>query len=81
MKALCTRSSRSPTAPASCENRAAYVALGDSRQFAIGKQYRVTHEEIEAIVGANNTRETVARRRRAEVSSVVQMDAITDNMR
>jgi excisionase family DNA binding protein len=57
----------------------AYVRAGRFKAIRIGKQYRVTREELEAIVGASNTRDAVARRRRAEVSSVVQMDAVTEN--
>jgi excisionase family DNA binding protein len=57
----------------------AYVRSGRLKAIRIGKQYRVTREELEAIVGASNTRDAVARRRRAEVSSVVQMDAVTEN--
>jgi excisionase family DNA binding protein len=57
----------------------AYVRTGRLKAVRIGKQYRVAREELEALVGASNTREAVARRRRAEVSSVVQMDAVTEN--
>jgi excisionase family DNA binding protein len=57
----------------------AYVRAGRLKAVRIGKQYRVAREELEAIVGASNTRDAVARRRRAEVSSVVQMDAVTEN--
>jgi excisionase family DNA binding protein len=58
----------------------AYVRTGRLRAIRIGKQYRVAREELEALVGAGNSREVVARRRRAEVSSVVQMDAVSQNM-
>jgi excisionase family DNA binding protein len=58
----------------------AYVRTGRLRAIRIGKQYRVAREELEALVGASNSREAVARRRRAEVSSVVQMDAVTQHM-
>ena len=58
----------------------AYVRTGRLRAIRIGKQYRVAREELEAIVGASSTPDAVARRRRAEVSSVVQMDAVTQNM-
>jgi excisionase family DNA binding protein len=57
----------------------AYVRSGRLKAIRIGKQYRVAREELEAIVGASNTRDAVARRRRAEASSVVQMDAVTEN--
>jgi excisionase family DNA binding protein len=58
----------------------AYVRTGRLRAIRIGKQYRVAREELEALVGVSNSREAVARRRSAEVSSVVQMDAVTQNM-
>jgi excisionase family DNA binding protein len=58
----------------------AYVRSGRMKAIRIGKQYRVAREELEAIVGASNLPETVSRRRRAEASSVVQMDAVTENM-
>lgn len=56
----------------------AYVRSGRLKAIRIGKQYRVAREELEAIVGASSTRDAVARRRRAEVSSVVQMDAVSE---
>jgi excisionase family DNA binding protein len=58
----------------------AHVRAGRLRAVRIGKQYRVAREDLEAIFGAGNSREAVARRRNAEVSSVVQMDAVTQNM-
>jgi excisionase family DNA binding protein len=58
----------------------AYVRSGRMKAIRIGKQYRVAREELEAIVGASNLPEAVSRRRRAEASSVVQMDAVTENM-
>jgi excisionase family DNA binding protein len=58
----------------------AHVRTGRLRAVRIGKQYRVAREDLEAIFGAGNSREAVARRRNAEVSSVVQMDAVTQNM-
>lgn len=58
----------------------AYVRSGRLKAIRIGKQYRVAREELESIVGTSHSREAVARRRRAEVSSVVQMDAVTQNM-
>ncbi|HEY6620459.1 MAG TPA: helix-turn-helix domain-containing protein [Steroidobacteraceae bacterium] len=57
----------------------AYVRAGRLRAIRIGKQYRVAREELEALVGAGNTRDAVARRRRAEASCVIQMDAVTEN--
>jgi excisionase family DNA binding protein len=58
----------------------AYVRTGRLNAIRIGKQYRVTREELESIIGAGNSRDAVSRRRNAEVSSVVQMDAVTQNM-
>ena len=58
----------------------AYVRTGRLKAIRIGKQYRVAREELESIVGTSNSRDAVSRRRRAEVSSVVQMDAVTQNM-
>jgi excisionase family DNA binding protein len=58
----------------------AYVRTGRLRAIRIGKQYRVAREDLESIVGAGNSRDAVSRRRSAEVSSVVQMDAVTENM-
>jgi excisionase family DNA binding protein len=55
-----------------------YVRTGRLKAIRIGKQYRVAREELESIVGAGNSRDAVARRQRAEVSSVVQMDAVTE---
>jgi Helix-turn-helix domain len=58
----------------------AHVRTGRLKAIRIGKQYRVAREELEAIIGAGNSRDAIARRRSAEVSSVVQMDAVTQNM-
>ncbi len=58
----------------------AYVRSGRLRAVRIGKQYRVAREELEALAGTSNSRDAVSRRRRAEVSSIVQMDAVTQNM-
>jgi len=57
----------------------AYVRSGRMKAIRIGKQYRVAREELEALVGASNLPEAVSRRRNAEVSSVVQMDAVTEH--
>ena len=57
----------------------AYVRTGRIKAIRIGKQYRVAREELEALVGASNLPEAVSRRRNAEVSSVVQMDAVTEH--
>ena len=57
----------------------AYVRTGRLKAIRIGKQYRVAREELEAVIGAGNSPAAVSRRRSAEVSSVVQMDAVTPN--
>ena len=57
-----------------------YVRTGRLKAIRIGKQYRVAREELESIIGAGNSRDAVSRRRNAEVSSVVQMGAVTQNM-
>jgi excisionase family DNA binding protein len=58
----------------------AYVRAGRLKAIRIGKQYRVAREDLEAIIRVSNTPGAIARRRNAEVSSVVQMDAVTQNM-
>jgi excisionase family DNA binding protein len=58
----------------------AHVRTGRLKAIRIGKQYRVASEELEAIIGGGNSREAISRRRSAEVSSIVQMDAVTQNM-
>lgn len=57
----------------------AYVRSGRLKAIRIGKQYRVAREELDSFLGAGTSRHAVARRRRAEVSSVVQMDAVTED--
>ena len=57
-----------------------YVRSGRLNAVRIGKQYRVAREDLEAIFSAGNSGNAVARRRNAEVSSVVQMSAVTQNM-
>jgi excisionase family DNA binding protein len=59
----------------------AYVRNGRLKAVRIGKQYRVAQEDLEAITGeADARRRRSARRRRAEVSCVVKMAAVTENM-
>jgi excisionase family DNA binding protein len=57
----------------------AYVRSGRLKAIRIGKQYRVAQEDLESITGETDARRS-ARRRRAEVSSVVKMAAVTENM-
>jgi excisionase family DNA binding protein len=54
-----------------------YVRNGRLKAVRIGKQYRVTREDLEAITGPMNAREAILRHRCAEVSSVVQIDAVS----
>src|SRR5215510_15270476 len=56
-----------------------YVRDGRLKAVRIGKQYRITREDLEAFTGqpvAPPARETARRVRRVEVSGVIQVDAI-----
>ncbi|HWD45357.1 MAG TPA: helix-turn-helix domain-containing protein [Actinomycetota bacterium] len=57
-----------------------YVRDGRLKAVRIGKQYRITQEDLEAFTGypvEPPARETARRVRHVEVSSVVQVDAIS----
>jgi excisionase family DNA binding protein len=57
-----------------------YVRDGRLKAIRIGKQYRITREDLEAFTGhpvGPPARETARRVRHVEVSSVVQVDAIS----
>jgi excisionase family DNA binding protein len=54
-----------------------YVRSGRLKAVRIGKQYRVTREELEAITGPISEAEVIPRHRHVEVSSVVQIDAVS----
>ncbi|ETK37864.1 helix-turn-helix domain-containing protein [Microbispora sp. ATCC PTA-5024] len=57
-----------------------YVRDGRLKAVRIGKQYRIAREDLEAFTGhpvAPPPAETARRTRHAEVSSVVQVDAIS----
>ena len=57
-----------------------YVRDGRLKAARIGKQYRITREDLEAFTGypvEPPARETARRVRHVEVSSVVQVDAIS----
>ena len=57
-----------------------YVRDGRINAVRIGKQYRISHEDLEAFTGgavAPAARDTARRQRHAEVSSIVQVDAIS----
>ena len=56
-----------------------YVRDGRLKAVRIGKQYRITREDLEAFTGQPiepSASETARRARHVEVSSVVQVDAI-----
>src|SRR5882762_518764 len=55
-----------------------YVRSGRLKAVRIGKQYRVAREDLEAITGPSGPRSAIARHRRAEVASVVQVDAVSE---
>jgi excisionase family DNA binding protein len=57
-----------------------YVRDGRLKAVRIGKQYRIAHEDLEAFTGRPVTappRETARRHQHVEVSSVVEIDAIS----
>jgi excisionase family DNA binding protein len=55
-----------------------YVRGGRLKAVRIGKQYRVAREDLESITGPSGPRSAIARHRRAQVSSVVQVDAVSE---
>jgi len=54
-----------------------YVRNGRLKAIRIGKQYRVTRESLEDLTGAALKSDAVTRHRQVEVSSVVQVDAVS----
>ena len=56
-----------------------YVRSGRLKALRLGKQYRVAREDLESITGASGPRTSLARHRRAEVSSVVHVDAVSED--
>jgi excisionase family DNA binding protein len=58
-----------------------YVRSGRLKALRIGKQYRVRREDLEAITGptAAAPGREAARHRHVEVSSVIQMDAVSQD--
>jgi excisionase family DNA binding protein len=54
-----------------------YVRSGRLKAVRIGKQYRVTREDLEAITGPIPEAEAIPRQRHVEVSSLVQIDAVS----
>ncbi|MCK9904583.1 helix-turn-helix domain-containing protein [Frankia sp. Cpl3] len=56
-----------------------YVRDGRLKAVRIGKQYRIGHDDLETFTGrslAPPARETAGRRRRVDVSSIVEVEAI-----
>jgi excisionase family DNA binding protein len=54
-----------------------YVRAGRLKAVRIGKQYRVAREDLDSITGPRGWDASIAARRGAEVSSVVQADAVS----
>jgi excisionase family DNA binding protein len=54
-----------------------YVRSGRLKAVRIGKQYRVALEDLEAMTGRSPLQAAAERHRHVEVSSVVQIDAIS----
>src|SRR5271170_3786029 len=58
-----------------------YVREGRLKAVRIGKQYRIAREDLEALTGrAEPPPEPVRRTRHVEVSSIVEIDAISPEM-
>jgi excisionase family DNA binding protein len=54
-----------------------YVRSGRLQAIRIGKQYRVTREALDDLTGPALKRDAVTRHRPVEVSSVIQVDAVS----
>ena len=54
-----------------------YVRTGRLKAFRIGKQYRVAREDLESITGPRGWHASIAKHRLAEVSSILQADAVS----
>jgi excisionase family DNA binding protein len=60
-----------------------YVREGRLKAVRIGKQYRIAREDLEALTGlpaAASDPEAVSRHRHVEVSSIVEIDAISPDL-
>ncbi len=60
-----------------------YVREGKLKAVRIGKQYRIVREDLEAMTGRPTTpldRDSVPRHRHIEVSSIVEIDAISQDL-
>jgi len=53
-----------------------YVRDGRLAAVRVGKQYRIAHEDLEAFVGREMPAPQAAGGRRAEVSSIVEVDGV-----
>jgi len=56
-----------------------YVRSGRLKAMRIGKQYRVTRESLEDLTGPALKPDAVPRHRHVEVSSVIQVDAVSQD--
>jgi excisionase family DNA binding protein len=56
-----------------------YVRSGRLKAIRIGKQYRVTRESLEDLTGSALKRDAVPRHRHVEVTSVIQVDAVSQD--
>jgi excisionase family DNA binding protein len=54
-----------------------YVRSGRLKAIRIGKQYRVARESLEDLTGSALKQDAVPRHRHVEVSSVIQVDAVS----
>ncbi|HEY0802430.1 MAG TPA: helix-turn-helix domain-containing protein [Steroidobacteraceae bacterium] len=54
-----------------------YVRSGRLKAVRIGKQYRVSREDLEELTGPTPPRHAVPRHRQIEASSVIQVDAVS----
>ena len=55
----------------------AYLRTGRLKGVRIGKQYRIRREDLEALTGRSSRPEPVRRHRHVDVSTIVQVDAIS----
>jgi excisionase family DNA binding protein len=55
----------------------AYLRNGRLKGVRIGKQYRISHEDLNALTGRPSVLEPVRRQRHVDVSTIVQVDAIS----
>ena len=58
----------------------AYVREGKLKAVRIGKSYRITREDLENFTGHSEAREAARRTRHIEVSTVVNIDAVSKDL-